>query len=348
MATSQDFKFLVLQLFFNDIHRLEQDNYAPERYSFDGVDRSQLFDVARHVRYMDWFMTHADKLFDAYCKLEDEESRNLYVNIIRYKLAGHLHVRIDAIANRSKEEAKRFKEQFVGVPSALVSAGMFGNLVHYDREWEGTRYTVDTLRDALVSTLIWRQYYFERHGVRIAPERGDFLIDGGACTGDTTAVFAHTVGPQGRIYAFDPVSNHLEILRENFSRPGFENVTLFPYGLSDRSVEAPPVVLKAYDPGWRVTDAAVPLARVDDLVMRGFIEKVDFIKLDVEGSEMATLRGATASIHRFRPKLAISIYHKPDDFYEIIEYVAGLGLGYRLFLDHHTIWDEETVLYATV
>lgn len=347
MATAQDFKNHVLQAFFNDIHRLEQNNYAPERYSYDGVDRSNVFDTAKHVGFMDWFVSRADRLFDAFGRLEDDESRNIFINVLRYKLSGHLHVRINASAERLKDEARRFKEHFVGVPSTLRSAGLFGNLVHYDGEWNGTRYVVDTVKDALVNTLIYRQYFFERSGVRIAPAAGDHVIEGGACTGDTAIVFSNTVGAAGKVYAFDPVGNHLEILRENISRPGFGNVKLFPYGLSDKNVEAAPIMLSSYDPGWRVKDDAVPLVRIDDLVMRGEIERVDFIKLDVEGSEMAALRGATSSIHRFRPKLAISVYHKPDDFFEVIEFVAGLGLGYRLFLDHHTIWDEETVLYAT-
>ena len=62
----------------------------------------------------------------------------------------------------------------------------------------------------------------------------------------------------------------------------------------------------------------------DDLkeaIDSGEIEKINFLKLDVEGSEMATLRGARNSIDRFKPKLAISIYHKPDDFFEIINYI---------------------------
>ena len=58
-----------------------------------------------------------------------------------------------------------------------------------------------------------------------------------------------------------------------------------------------------------------------DYMSSGEIEKINFLKLDVEGSEMATLRGARNSIDRFKPKLAISIYHKPDDFFEIINYI---------------------------
>jgi hypothetical protein len=115
--------------------------------------------------------------------------------------------------------------------------------------------------------------------------------------------------------------------------------------LSDTTVHAPAVVLDQYSPGWRVI-GTVPLYRIDDLVEAGGIERVDFIKLDVEGSELAALRGALASLRRFKPKLAISLYHKPNDLFEISQFVEDLGLGYKLYLEHYTIWDEETVLYA--
>jgi hypothetical protein len=68
--------------------------------------------------------------------------------------------------------------------------------------------------------------------------------------------------------------------------------------------------------------------------------------MDVEGSEMAGLAGAAGALRRFRPKLAISLYHVPDDFFRIQSFIDDLRLGYRFYIDHHTIWEEETVLYA--
>jgi hypothetical protein len=68
--------------------------------------------------------------------------------------------------------------------------------------------------------------------------------------------------------------------------------------------------------------------------------------MDIEGAELAALRGAERTLRRDRPRLAISLYHKPEDFYEIPEFLAGLGAGYRLYMDHYTIHEEETVLFA--
>lgn len=346
--SAKEFEFQILQLFYQDVHRLEQNNYDAYRFSYDGVDRSQIFDVATHAKNLAWFASNHEALFRTYSRLVDQQSRDLYVNLLRFKLAGHLHVRIKNHIAALAGEVAQFKAAFTGSPSTVSVSGMFGTLVHYDNEWNGAHYTADALQDSLISTLIYRQYFFERNGIRIAPERGDHVIDGGACLGDTMVVFSKAVGTSGHVYSFDPVQVHIDTCNLNASRPGYENTTIFPYGVSGENIDAPMVQSVEYQPGYHPmsTDSPIPMRRIDDLVMGGGIKKIDFIKLDVEGSELAALRGAVSSLHRFRPKLAISIYHRPNDFFELCDFVHDLGLGYSFYLDHYTIHGEETVLYA--
>jgi hypothetical protein len=85
---------------------------------------------------------------------------------------------------------------------------------------------------------------------------------------------------------------------------------------------------------------------IDDLAEQRNLQKVDFIKMDIEGTELQALRGAVQTVQRYKPKLAISVYHRLADFYEIPEYLDSLSLGYRFFLRHYTIHAEETVLFA--
>lgn len=340
-----EFRHRILQLFYQDVHRIERDNYSWERFSADGVDRSQTFDVDLHANRLEWFMGSYERLFETYSRLADQESRDILIELIRYRLSGHLHVRLSSRAKSLSEEARRFEAAFAGTASSSGASGQFGGLVHYDQEWRGVRYSIDTTKGGLIYPLVYGQYFFDRGGVRIQPEPGDHLIDGGAFTGDTACVFAKAVGPAGRVYAFDPVQNHLDIVQANVARNGLDNVTVFAYGLSDQSVERDPVRLDQYNAGWRV-NGEVPLCRIDDLVIDGRIAKVDFIKMDIEGSELAALRGCLATIHKFRPRLAISIYHKLNDYFEIESFLHEQNLGYRFYLDHYTYWAEETVLYG--
>ncbi len=86
---------------------------------------------------------------------------------------------------------------------------------------------------------------------------------------------------------------------------------------------------------------------MDDLVKTERLEKVDFIKMDIEGSEMLALRGAEQTLRRFKPKLAVCVYHDFKDHWTIPQYLKELDLGYRFYLRHFSDMLDELVLFAT-
>ncbi len=75
-------------------------------------------------------------------------------------------------------------------------------------------------------------------------------------------------------------------------------------------------------------------------------EKVTFIKMDIEGAELKALEGAKQLITKYRPKLAICIYHKREDMWEIPYFIKSLVPEYKLYIRHYSNYDYETVLYA--
>ena len=77
-----------------------------------------------------------------------------------------------------------------------------------------------------------------------------------------------------------------------------------------------------------------------------FNEEVTFIKMDLEGSELRALMGAERIIRQYKPKLAISLYHKPEDIWELPLYILSLNSEYIFFIDHYSVATAETVLYA--
>ena len=68
--------------------------------------------------------------------------------------------------------------------------------------------------------------------------------------------------------------------------------------------------------------------------------------MDIEGTEMEALKGAEYIIKKYKPKLAISIYHKPEDIVEIPKYILNINPDYKLYLRHYSDNAGETVLYA--
>ena len=75
-------------------------------------------------------------------------------------------------------------------------------------------------------------------------------------------------------------------------------------------------------------------------------ERITFIKMDVEGAELQSLMGAQNTIQRYRPKLAICIYHKREDMTQIPLYIKSLIPDYKLYVRHYSNNVNETVLYA--
>ena len=70
--------------------------------------------------------------------------------------------------------------------------------------------------------------------------------------------------------------------------------------------------------------------RIDDLVREFDLNRVDFIKMDVEGMEVQSLRGAAETIRKWKPRLAISAYHFHDDIYEIAKLIHSMCPDYQI------------------
>ena len=74
---------------------------------------------------------------------------------------------------------------------------------------------------------------------------------------------------------------------------------------------------------------------------------VDFVSMDIEGGEAAALEGARALIAAQRPRLAISVYHSPEDIWSIPLIIDSyVPHGYRMYLRRHTPFNAETLLYC--
>ena len=72
----------------------------------------------------------------------------------------------------------------------------------------------------------------------------------------------------------------------------------------------------------------VPLTTIDHLVAELKISRIDFVKMDIEGSEKPALEGGRQSIRRFRPRMTISAEHLPDDFTAIPALVHSIDPRY--------------------
>ena len=72
-----------------------------------------------------------------------------------------------------------------------------------------------------------------------------------------------------------------------------------------------------------------------------------YINMDIEGSEPDAIQGASKTIAKFKPDLAICVYHKPDHLWNIALEISKLSSSYQFYLRNYTGYPAETVLYCT-
>ncbi|MFA6740691.1 MAG: FkbM family methyltransferase [Arcobacteraceae bacterium] len=74
-------------------------------------------------------------------------------------------------------------------------------------------------------------------------------------------------------------------------------------------------------------------------------EKITFIKMDIEGAEGLAIEGMKNHILNDYPKMAISVYHKVDDFWKIPQQIFNIRNDYDIYMRHYTEGTDETVMF---
>lgn len=171
----------------------------------------------------------------------------------------------------------------------------------------------------------------------------EIFVDGGAFDGDTIRNFLNiTQGKYKYIYAFEPDYQNYTKLYTNTSS---ENIKLFNMGLYNEDT----TVTFSSGKGGSSTISGegrdkINVCSFDKLNL--IDKKVSFIKMDIEGSELAALQGMKETICKNKPKLAICIYHKFEDLWEIPLYIKMLVPEYKFYIRNYTTYLDEIVLYA--
>lgn len=147
---------------------------------------------------------------------------------------------------------------------------------------------------------------------RLSP--GDVAIDGGAYCGGSTVAMSQAVGTKGRVLAFEPDPANFQAAQENLGRHGLSNTTLFQEGLWSSSTEleftaGAGMLSSILQPGGR-KDSRIPTTRIrvrslEQIVHDERLERLDFVKLDIEGAEPDVLASSRAVLRAFRPRLVV-------------------------------------------
>ncbi len=174
---------------------------------------------------------------------------------------------------------------------------------------------------------------------------GDVVLDCGAYTGNTSVYFSRKAGAGGRVFGFEPAGKSFLQLKENVST--FANITAVNSALGAECGRARFSAEDDFAAKLKASGGVeVSVTTIDAFCRAQDLQRVDFIKMDVEGAEADALWGAAGIIARNRPKMALSIYHKPEDLIELSNIVLEICPTYKFQLRHFSPNEFETVLYC--
>lgn len=144
-------------------------------------------------------------------------------------------------------------------------------------------------------------------------QQGDVIIDAGAYVGALTVFMAAHAGASRTVIAFEPDPLNAARLRANITLNNLENVTIIEKGLWSHERHAPWIApgshIAQVSPDGKPGVYDVMLTSLDAALPPLNLPKLDFIKMDIEGAELAALEGSRTTLQAHHPNVAIASYH---------------------------------------
>lgn len=276
---------------------------------------------------------------------------------VRLKQAG-LHVlRFEQFVHAA---AKAPEDAAYRAHSDLMLA-RFDEFLAVERYWDDAL-SLQTYYYALAAFIGMNHEYFAFHcgdyaQRYFAPDCGlafgesTVYADCGSNDGGEVLIFAALANHRFKAaHAFEPERSNFRVLCDTLAR--YQAVhgprPVYPHecGVYDRNAFLPfqgsGTAVSIDESGAAAgSGAGIHVSRLDDV-----LDELGHLRLEIEGAELAALRGARGLILRDRPSMTISAYHRPEDFLELPRFVEETGLGYRMRLRHQSLEAGVLCIYA--
>jgi FkbM family methyltransferase len=199
-------------------------------------------------------------------------------------------------------------------------------------EWRGMAKLVFAFRE---------RYEPELSYLKMILSPGNTFVDVGANVGIYTLAASKIVGETGRVLAFEPSAQSSPLLNKNVALNGLTNVQTFPVALAQKNGRAwlhrgPNPTLNSFgkDPSWKEDGEEVVTETLDQVLRKARVDRVDVIKMDVQGAEELVLRGASSILTSAHPVVIFEVWPEgavllglsPYGPWELLE-----SIGYQFF-----------------
>lgn len=160
---------------------------------------------------------------------------------------------------------------------------------------------------------------------------GAVLYDIGANVGYFSLLAAKLAGPEGRVYAFEPLPRNIEYLEKHIKINKFENIEVVDAAVSDHGGEAHFDLGASSAMGHLAETGGITVRMValDEMLEAGDIRPPDYIKVDVEGAEYEALKGARKLLEKYHPILFLDT-HQREAHLPTIELLQSLGYEFEI------------------
>lgn len=193
---------------------------------------------------------------------------------------------------------------------------------------------------------------FETEIIKKEIKKGDHVLDIGANIGYYTLIFAKLVGENGKVFAFEPDPNNFSLLKKNIEINGYRNVILVQKGVSNKTGKARLYLSHNVPSDHRIYDSHdgrksidIETIRLDDYFNNK--ERIDFIKLDIQGAEWAAIQGMSSLLQKTkRLKIMTEFWPiglqrfgvEPEEYLKLL-----IKHGFKLYHINEKIWKTETI-----
>ena len=180
---------------------------------------------------------------------------------------------------------------------------------------------------------------YEKDGCVI--KKGDTVIDAGANLGLFSWLIKNELGGEGKIYMFEPISSLSTILKESISDNNTSNsMFVAEFAVSDEDGYTY-FSVQDFGGGSHKSDngkTKIPTIKIDTYVKNNNIEKIDFIKADIEGMEPYLIQGAKETIKKYKPRIAICTYHDKNHLKELTKLISDIRPDYHFSHSSHKLF----------